>query len=429
MKKVVLASLLATVCALPLASVVRAQAPAAGQVQMSADEYTAYNNANTQTDPAAKAKAFQAYLKAYPNSTVKQDVLTQIVFLYSQTTDETATLAAADDLLAVDPGNLRGLALKVYYLRADGDKATDPAVKQTNLDKAAGYAQQGLSATGSKGVSADDFTKFKAATMPTFESAIADDDLAKKDNAGAITALTTELNGVPVADTQDPQKQLQDVYVLAQAYYTSTPPDYLNCAWYATRAANFAPAAFKPTIQTLATYCYKKFHGGTDGYDALQTAVATNLNPPSGLLAGIKPAPKPEDYVKQLISTTPDLATLAVSDREFGLQYGTQEDADKLFASVKGKTVEFPDVLVVAATESSVQVAVSDDSVVAKTADFTFTMKEPLKTVPAVGAKVTLDGTYDSYTQKPLMITMTDGSVVEKKKAPVKAPVRRPAHK
>jgi hypothetical protein len=429
MKKVVLASLLATVCALPLASVVRAQAPAAGQVQMSADEYTAYNNANTQTDPAAKAKAFQAYLKAYPNSSVKQDVLTQIVFLYSQTTDEAATLAAADDLLAVDPGNLRGLALKVYYLRADGDKATDPAVKQTNLDKAAGYAQQGLSATGSKGVSADDFTKFKSATMPTFESAIADDDLAKKDNAGAITALTTELNGVPVADTQDPQKQLQDVYVLAQAYYTATPPDYLNCAWYATRAANFAPAAFKPTIQTLATYCYKKFHGGTDGYDAMQTAVATNLNPPSGFLAGIKPAPKPEDYVKQLISTTPDLATLAVSDREFGLQYGTPEDADKLFAAVKGKTTEFPDLLVIAATESSVQVAVSDDSVLAKTADFTFTMKEPLKTIPAVGSKVTLDGTYDSYTQKPLMITMTDGAIVEKKKAPVKAPVRRTTHK
>jgi hypothetical protein len=216
--------------------------------------------------------------------------------------------------------------------------------------------------------------------------------------------------------------------VLAQAYYTSTPPDYLNCAWYATRAANFAPAAFKPTIQTLATYCYKKFHGGTDGYDAIQTAVATNLNPPSGLLAGIKPAPKPEDYVKQLIATTSDLATLAVSDREFGLQYGSSDDADKLFASVKGKTVEFPDVLVIAATESSIQVAVSDDSVQAKTADFTFTMKEPLKTVPAVGAKVSLDGTYDSYTQKPLMITMIDGSVVEKK-APAKAPVRRrPTH-
>ena len=432
MKKVVLASLLAAVCSVPSASVLYAQAPASGdssQVAMSADEYAAYNNANTQTAPAAKAQAFQAYLKAYPKSSVKLAVLTQVVALYSQTTDEAATLAAADDLLAVDPGNLRALAIKVYYLRADGDKATDTATKTADLDKAAGYAQQGLTATGSTGVSADDYTKFKAATMPTFESAVADDDLAKKNNADAIKALTTELNGVPVADTQDPQKQLQDVYVLAQAYYTSTPPDYLNCAWYATRAAAFAPAAFKTPIQTLASYCYKKFHGGTDGYDAMQTSVQTNLNPPSGFLAGIKPAPKPEDYVKQLIATTPDLAVLAISDREFALQYGTPDDANKVFDAVKGKEVSIPDATVIAATADSVQVAVSDDSVVAKTADFTFNMKAPLTKVPAVGDKVTLDGTYASYTQSPLMITMSDASVVEPKKAPAKAPVHHTTHK
>lgn len=416
MKKVVLASLLAAVCAVPSASITYAQA-APGQVAMSADEYAAYNNANTQTTPAAKAQAFQAYLKAYPKSSVKLAVLTEIVALYSQTTDEAATLAAADDLLAVDPGNLRALAIKVYYLRADGDKATDPATKQADLDKAAGYAQQGLSATGSTGVAPDEYAKFKAATMPTFESAIADDDLAKKDNADAIKALTAELNAVPVADTQDPNKQLQDVYVLAQAYYTSTPPDYLNCTWYATRAAAFAPAAFKPTISGLATYCYKKYHGAADGYDAVQTAVQTNLNPPAGFLASIKPAPKPEDYVKQLIATTPDLAVLAISDREFALQYGTADDANKVFDAVKGKSVEIPDALVIAATADSVQVAVSDDAVQSKTADFTFTMKDPLKTVPNPGDKVTLDGTYDSFTQKPLMITMTGSFIVPPKPA------------
>ncbi len=423
MKKVVLASLLALVCAVPPASMLRAQA--AGQVQMSADEYAAYNNANTQTDPTAKAKAFQAYLKAYPNSSVKMDVLTQIVFLYSQTTDETATLAAADDLLAADPGNLRGLALKVYYLRADGDKATDPATKQADLDKAAGYATQGLNATGSKGVSADDFAKFKAATMPTFESAVADDDLAKKDNAGAISALKTELNGVPVADTQDPQKQLQDVYVLAQAYYTATPPDFLNCAWYATRAANFAPAAFKTPISQLATYCYKKFHGAADGYDAMTASAQTNLNPPAGFLEAIKPAPKPEDMVHSLVTTTTDLATLALGDKETALQYGTKDDADKVFDSVKGKSVEFPGVTVVSATADQLVLMVSDDANASKTPDFTVTMKEPLTKVPAAGEKITVDGTYASYTANPLMITMSDGVVVEPKKPAAKPPVRR----
>lgn len=425
MKKVVLASLLAVAGAVPLASTGFAQlAQGGGSVQMSADEYKLYNDAATATTPAAKAAGFEAYLKAYPNSAVKADALGQILFADSQTGDEAATLSAADRILALDPNNLQALTFEVYYRRADGDKASDATVKQDALDKAAGFAQQGLKAAKPKDMADDAFAKLKVATAPTFYSAIADDDLnVKKDNAGAIEALKSELHGVPVADTQDPAKQLQDVFTLANAYYTSTPPDYLNCAWYATRAANFAPAAFKPTIQTLANYCYKKFHGAMDGYDAMQTAVATSLDPPDGMLAGIKPAPKPQDMVHTLIAETPDLSVLALGDKETALQYGTTEDAGKVFDSVKGKSVSFPDVTVVTATADQLVLMVSDDANASKTPDFTVKMKEPLKTIPAVGDKITVNGTYDSYTASPLMITMTDGEVV-----PPKPVAKPPVH-
>jgi hypothetical protein len=421
MKKVVLASLLAVAGAVPSASFTFAQQQPAAGIQMSQAEYAAYNSANTQTTAAGKAAAFEAYLKAYPESAVKEDVLNQILFADSQIPDQVATLNAADRLLALDPNNVRALVFEIYYRKVDADKLTDPAAKQAALDKVAAYAQQGLNATKPKDMSDDDFAKLKTASAPTFESAIADDDLSKKDNAGAITVLKKEIDGDP-ADTQKASPVLQDVYVLAQAYYTSTPPDYLNCAWYATRAAAFAPDAYKPTIQPLATYCYKKYHGGADGYAAMQTAVQTSLDPPAGFT--VTPAPKPEDIVTNLIATTPDLASLAISDREFVLQYGKPEDADKVFNAVKGKSVEFPGVTVIAATADSLQVAVSDDSVLNKTADFTFNMKEPLKTLPNVGDKVTLDGTYASYTQKPLMITMSDGAIVLPKKA-APAPVHR----
>jgi hypothetical protein len=428
MNKVVLASLLAVAGAATFVSSALAQQPA-GQVAMSADEFAAYNNAKTQTSPAAQAAAFEAYLKAYPNSSVKTDVLNQILFDDSQTGDEAATLNAADRLLAIDPNSLRALTFEVYYKRLDADKLTDPAAKTAALDAVAAYAQKGLNATKPAAMADADFAQLKAATMPTFESALADDYLSKKDSADAITALKTEINGVPADQTQAVGPVLQDEYVLSQAYYSATPPDLLNCAWWATRSANFAPAAYKTTIQPLANYCYKKYHGDMTGYEAMQAAVQTNLNPPAGLFDGIKPAPKPEDIVANLIATTPDLATLALGDKETAFQYGKPADADKVFDSIKGKAAEFPDVVVTAATATSLQVEVSDDAVANKTADFTFNMTTPLTTLPAVGSKVTLDGTYASYTGNPLMITMSDGSLVEKKKPePVHHPVHHTTH-
>jgi tetratricopeptide (TPR) repeat protein len=423
MKKVVLASLLSAAALIPFAikpAFGQATAPGGGQVQMSQEEYAKYNAAVTATTPQAKAQAFEDYLKAYPNSAVKSDVLNQLIYLYSSQNDEAKTLDAADRLLAVDPNNIRALTLEVYYRKQDADKLTDPAAKQAALDKVATYAQTGLNATKPKDMSDADFNAMKNAASPTFESAIADDDIAKKDYAGAIKELKTEIDANEPL-TEKPSPVLQDVYVLAQAYYTSTPPDYLNCAWYATRAANFAPEPYKTQIGQLATYCYTKYHGSKDGYQAMQTAAQTNVDPPAGFT--VTPAPKPEDIVSNLISTTPDLATLALSDKEFVLTYGQPADAEKVFDTIKGKTVEIPGAVVVAATPDQLQVAVSDDAKQAQPkpiADFTFNMKEPLKTVPNVGDTITLDGTYASYTQKPLMITMSDASVVLPKKTPTK---------
>ncbi len=88
MKKVVLASLLSAAALIPFAiqpafgqaSPGQAAAPGGGQVQMSQEEYAKYNAAVTATTPQAKAQAFEDYLKAYPNSAVKQDVLNQLIY-------------------------------------------------------------------------------------------------------------------------------------------------------------------------------------------------------------------------------------------------------------------------------------------------------------------------------------------------------------
>ena len=137
----------------------------------------------------------------------------------------------------------------------------------------------------------------------------------------------------------------------------------------------------------------------------------------------------PADLAAQTVASTPDLKTLSLSDKEFILQNGSPEDAAKVWDTIKGKSVQFPDATVVSVTNTALLVAVSDDAVQSKTADFTFQLAAPLKTPPAAGAKVTVTGTYASFTPNPLMITMSDGAIVEPQ--PVKKPTpvhHAPAH-
>ena len=430
MKKAVIASFLMAASFAPHATKIAfGQAAAdAGQVQMSAPEYAAYNNAVGQTTPAAKASAFEAYLTSYPQSAVKASVLQQLMIAYSQVPAADKALDAADRLLQVDPNNLRGLTFEVILRKQAADAATDPAAKQSGLDSAASYATKGLAATKPKDMSDDDFKALQTGVTPNFYSAIATAALNKKDYPTAITNYKSEIGYVPVDQTTKPGAILQDTYELGIAYYQSTPPDYVNCTWYTSRAAAFAPEPYKTEFLKVANYCYKKFHGKADGYDKVTAAVQTNLNPPADFK--IDPAPSPADIVADVIKSTPDLSTLAIGDKEFILANGKPEDAAKVWETLKGKAVQIPDVVVVSVTDTSLTGSVSDDSVQAKTADFTFTLKEPIKTPPAVGAKVSMTGTYDSYTPNPLMITMTDAAPVVEKKAPAKkAPVHHTTHK
>jgi hypothetical protein len=454
MKKVVLASFLA--CAVvssglpsafaqvaPAAPPAAAAAPAAdGQVQMPAAEYAVYNNAMTQTDPKAKAAAFEAYLTQFPQSAVKETVLETLMALYSGF-DAAKTQDAADRLLQVDPTSVKALYAETALRTTAASALTDASAKQTAMDTVAGYAQKGLAAPKPKDMSDADFDKLKAAYYPVFYSAIGYDDLLKKD-PGAIDAYKKELSLVSPDATKTPGTVLQDIFYLGDAYYQQTPPDYLNCTFYTSRAVAYAPEPYKTQFSQIAKYCYKKYHGGDDGYDAVVAAATANLNPPDGFAGTITPAPTVAEQIHKIISTTPDLATLAIEDKETIFQNGSPDDAAKVWDSIKGKSVEIPGALVIASTPTQLQVAVSPDAVASKTADFTFNMKTPeepktaaeraaakkaadaVAAASAVGQTITVSGTYDSFTPKPLMITMTDGEVVLAKAA--KAPAKTPAH-
>jgi hypothetical protein len=441
---------------------------------MAAAEYAVYNNAMTQTDPKAKAAALEQYLTQFPQSAVKEDTLERLMALYGAPpiNDAAKTLDTADRLLQVDPNNLRGLVIETAVRKGQADAVTDATAKQAGYDSAASFAQKGLAATKGKCTSDADFNGLKTNYYPIFYSAIGYAAFNKKDTATAIDAYKKELAFVPLDATKAVGQPLQDTFYLGEAYRFATPPDYLNCTFYETRAVAYAPDNYKAIMSPTAKYCYHQYHGrNDDGYDAVVAAATANLFPPDGFAASVKAAPTPADIVNTVIASTTDLTGLAMGDKEFILANGNPDQAAKMWDLLKGKSVELPGVLVIASTPTQVQVAVTDDAVQSSTADFTFnlTPPDPLPDAPVAPAAsatpaakaayktklaaynkkvdaakkladdiatatqpkktVTLDGTYDSYTPNPIMITMKDGVVVLPKATPAKPAPHPVAHK
>lgn len=421
MKIVVVASMLAfatsTLAALPAAygqdttnsaqAAQPAQGAAGGQITIKDPaEYNAYTNAIGQSSPAAKAQAIEAFLQQYPNSVVKKDLLEQLVNAYQQTNNTPKTLDAARRLLQVDPTNMRALTFIVYVEKqqANGN------VQQ--LDDAAALAQKGLTAAKPPSMSDADYAKLKSVATPIFQSTIAADDSAKKDYKDAITAYQAELKSYTDPTQTQTGPGLLDTYMLGQAYLQEDPKDLVNAIWYLTRAAQFAQGASKDQIEKAAEYWYQKYHGAMDGFDQVKTLAQANLFPPADYKpVPAPPPPSPSDQAHAaLTAVNNDPKQLNLSDKEFILQNGAQPDADTVWNSLKGQTLGIPG-KVVTATADQVTLAVSQDAQQSNTADFTINMKTPLKTPPAVGATVTYDATFDSYTPKPLMIILKDGTL------------------
>jgi hypothetical protein len=423
MKKVVFASMLV------FASMVPAAAPAAlAQDQGSQSsqitikdpaEYNAYTNAIGQSTPAAKAAAIESFLQQYPNSVVKQEMLEQLVGAYQATGDTAKTFDAAKRLLQVDPSNLRALTFVVYVEKTQANQGT---CDQAKLDDAAANAQRGVSATKPASMDQASFDKLKSVATPIFYSAIAADDLCKKDYKDEIDALTSELKSdAPAQTTQQPS--LADTYYLGAAYVqedSKNPDNLKNGIWFLARAAQYLPDPYKTTSEKAAEYWYNKYHGGMDGFPAIQQLAHDNVFPPAAYApTPAPPPPSPQELAHNAVVNTPDLKTLALTDKEFILANGSTDDAQKVWAVLNGVTAEVPGT-VVSATADSVQLAVSDDAKQSNKADFTINMKTPLKDVPTPGANVTYVATFDSYTQNPPMIIMKDGG-------PKPAPVHHPA--
>lgn len=379
-------------------------------------EYNAYVNAIQQQNPAQKAQLLEAFLQSYPSSVMKEDALELLMATYQQTGDAQKTLDAAQRVLQTNPNNIRALALLAYNYRAAASNG-GPQM-QDNLAKAKQYGEQGLQALQNmqkpSDMSDSDFIKLHNETGAIFDGAVGFAALQAKDYASAQKDFEQ-------AVSWESQPNIADIYPLATADLEAKP---INPAgfWFIIKAANLAQGGTQQTILDYGKKKYIRYHGSDQGWDQLvaDAKASSSVTPPAGFtVAAAPPPPSPAEQAADLVKSK-DPTQMSFAEWELVLSSGNQQAADTVWTAIKGKAVKLG-ANVISATSSNVQLAGSDDDIEAKKADISLTMEKPIpaRFAPQPGTLMNFQGTIESYTPNPFVMTMGDGVLLDSKGKPI----------
>ena len=382
------------------------------------NEYNAYIAALNTQDPAQRAAAMEAFAQQYPQSVVLSDALDQAMAGYQQAGNQAKLAETAKRILAMNPNNVRALAIVTAL-----DRGLATNGNTASLQEACADAQKGVQALTSwkkpDGMPDADFQKVVNQVSEIFNGTAGFCALQSKDYASARKFYLAALQGDP--------NNMSDVYQLAIADLESNPPD-VNGFWYGAKALNLAQsqknAQAAQSMQQYFSSKYKKFHGGTDGWDQIVASAAAEPAPPAGF--SVKPAPTPQELACKAVQEN-DPAQLSVSDWEFILQYRdasacNKDAADKVWAVIQEKQkngeakLKLP-VKVISADHQTIEAALTDENQKANKADLRIELEKPLVKPPAPGSTTEVIGVLASYQPNPFMLIMKNGELPSAKPA------------
>jgi hypothetical protein len=391
MKKFVVATAMA-LAGISLVSMhaLRAQDPGgqnSGQISLPPDQFNAYQNATTQTDPAQKCAALESFLSTYPQTPVKNSVLAQMMGCYSQSNQPDKLAGVAQRLLQLDPSNIQAMFAIVFVKKQQCNKSVDAtgvATDTQSCDDAGTMAQKGLTVAKPASTSDADWKQLTDNYYPIFHSMIAlDDAVSKKDFKGAIDEYSKELMLYSPAACTQPGQCLVDTLQLAQAYAKpGDSRDPVKAVWFYARAWDYAPAAYKTQIEPQLEYWYKRYHGTLDGdaaikqqIDGIKSQAQATLFPPSGF--NIPPAPSNQDLANKYCAVSDDdLKKLALEDKEFILANASKDCTDKLWPLMKDQMTPVPGV-VIADNATVLKISATLAAAPAKPKDFIVKLNTP----------------------------------------------------
>jgi tetratricopeptide (TPR) repeat protein len=365
-------------------------------------EYNAYVGAVQQQDPTAKISGLEAFLTQYPNSVMKEDALEILMGTYQQKGDVAKMGDAAKRLLAVNPNNVRALALSTFV-----------ATQTQNFADAKQNGEKGLAALSSfnkpDNMSEADFNTLKQQLAGIFHRGVGLASLNDKDFATAATHLHAAVESAP--------NDVTVVYPLSSAYLKQNPIDYVNGLWFTARAANLAPTPQgQQQIEKYGASQYRKYHGSDQGWSELMAQTKSTPFPPAGFTITQYVPPTPAEQAADIVKTK-KVEEMSFAEWELVLSEGKPEDVDKVWSVLKGKPLQMVAQVLEIASPTNLKLAGSSDDIEAKRADIDLTMTAaiPARLMPKKDADFQFEGTPVSYEPKPFVMTMKDGAILTAK--------------
>jgi tetratricopeptide (TPR) repeat protein len=359
-----------------------------------------------------------AYLAAYPESKVLQQVYELKLAAYQALNNTAKMEETANKLLEIDPSNLRAILL-LSYMFPRTYNAQD-AMKDQKLNTAAENARKGLTALQSLQAPA-------GVTPQQFQQ--------QKDQSESVLRQTLGFVALEKGDFSTAQRELRDsaetktddalgFYWLGRTYLSQKPPDYEQGLWAMARSVSITgPSALntatKTQFQDYLTRAYEARHGSSDGLDDLMAQAAASPFPPPGFhimtAEEMAPPPEPEpepEPQRELTVTIEELADFATI-REY-LQAGGVKSEDT-WTLLKGAGLPLPGKVISAApaaNPTTVRIVVSPELAQEEGKyDVELTLAAPLGRRLAPGTDIQFEGTLDSYTANPYLLRMIDGKI------------------
>ncbi len=386
-------------------------------------EYNAYMAALNTQDAGQKAAAMAAFLNQYPKSIVRIDAQEQEMAAYQEAKNPAKVIETARTILQENPNHIRARAIVTAYTRAAATGGDAAALKESCDD-----SQKGLQSLPTwqkqEGMSDADFDKLKNQMADIFNGAAGFCALQNKDYDAAKKYYLKAIQLDP--------SSIQDMFQLSIAELEGKPMD-LSGFWYAAKAISLAGNE-ADAVQKISGYAkprYKNYTGSYEGWDKLVADAATQAAPPATLTASIKPKPTECEIAVNAVKDN-DPTTLSISDWEFVLSHApcspaNKEAADKVWQAILSKQkngetdvkLQLP-VLIISATKTTLQAAITEENQQAKKADVTIKLEKPVLRPPAPGSTVDIIGVLSNYTPEPFMFTMEKADLPGAKPAPRK---------